>query len=138
MRLFLDANILFSAAYREGSAIELLFALARAGHCSLLTSAFAMEEARRNIAIKKPDRLAVLDGLLRLVTLTPEPSAGGIEAAAKHRLPQKDAPILAAAALARADALVTGDHTHFGHLYGTEVEGVFVVTVAMAFEKMTE
>jgi predicted nucleic acid-binding protein len=137
MRLFLDANILFSAAYREGNSVELLFALARAGHCSLLTSAFAQEEARRNIAAKKPDRLEALEGLLRQVTLVGEPAAAAVAAAIQHRLPAKDAPILAAAVQAKADALVTGDRAHFGHLYGIVVDQVLVLTVAMTFEKLT-
>ena len=43
MRLFLDANILFGAAYRDGNPVELLFALERTGRCRLLSSAFAVE-----------------------------------------------------------------------------------------------
>lgn len=138
MRLFLDANILFSAAYREGSPVELLFALARAGHCTLLTSAFAQEEARRNITAKKPERLETLEGLLRQVALVGEPSAAAVASAEKHGLPPKDAPILAAAVLAKADVLVTGDRTHFGHLYGTAVEEVLVLTAATTSEKLIE
>jgi hypothetical protein len=41
VRVFLDANILFSAAYRDGSQALLLFELAAAGRCQLMTSAFA-------------------------------------------------------------------------------------------------
>jgi len=57
--------------------------------------------------------------------------------AARRCVPPKDAPIPAAAVLAKADALVTGDHTHFGHLYGTVVEGVAVMTVAVALDEIT-
>lgn len=38
-------------------------------------------------------------------------------------LAPEDAPILAAAAGNRVDVLVTGDGTHFGHLYGVECKG---------------
>ena len=45
-------------------------------------------------------------------------------------LVEKDRPILAAAIAASADYLVTGDKSHFGHLYGTRVSGVCVFTPA--------
>ncbi|NEX19717.1 hypothetical protein G3480_05205 [Thiorhodococcus mannitoliphagus] len=45
LRLFLDANILFSAAYRDTSPALLLFELASAGRCRLVTSTFAWGEA---------------------------------------------------------------------------------------------
>lgn len=136
MRLFLDANILFSAAYREGSAIELLFELARAGRCRLFTSPFAAEDARRNIAAKTPQRSGALERLLSLVTWTPEPSLQAVAATLDHGVPPKDGPILAAAIQAGTDVLVTGDRKHFGHLYGTSVQGVAVMTVAPALEKI--
>ena len=41
-RVFLDANVLFSAAYSEGSRLRELWRLAET---ELLTSAFALEEA---------------------------------------------------------------------------------------------
>lgn len=101
-----------------------------------MTSAFALEEARRNIAMKKPDRLKALEGLIQQIALTAEPTAERIADATKHRLSPKDAPILAAAIVAKVDALITGDRTHFGHLYGTEIEGVTVLTVATVLEKL--
>ena len=71
MRIFLDANVLFSASLRERSRQYAFFALARSGHCRLTSSAYALEEARRNVARKAASRLTVLDVLTRLV----EPSA---------------------------------------------------------------
>jgi predicted nucleic acid-binding protein len=53
-------------------------------------------------------------------------------------LPENDAPILAAAAAAGADLLVTGDRRHFGHLYGTVVGRVLVVTLVEALETLVE
>jgi predicted nucleic acid-binding protein len=137
MRLFLDANVLFSAAYREGNAVELLFAVARAKLCSLLGSPFVMEEARRNIAAKKPERLQALEILISELMLVAEPPPGRMADMLRHGLPAKDAPVLAAAVFARADALITGDRAHFGHLYGTVVEGTRVLTIAMVLEQLT-
>jgi predicted nucleic acid-binding protein len=47
-------------------------------------------------------------------------------------LPLKDAPILAAAWSAGAEALVTGDQRHFGPLMGRKVRGLWVVSLAEA------
>ena len=45
---------------------------------------------------------------------------------ARAALPEKDRPVLAAAIRLRCDALVTGDRTHFGKLYGVTIEGVAI------------
>jgi hypothetical protein len=41
-------------------------------------------------------------------------------------LPAKDRPVLAAAILDACDALVTGDRSHFGSLYGRTIHGVAI------------
>lgn len=69
-RVFLDANILFSAAYGSPR-ITLLWERARGGHCRLLASSYVMEEARRNLST--PDQVERLDQLVRAVELVPEP-----------------------------------------------------------------
>ena len=46
-RLFLDANVLFSAAYRPAAGIARLWAFKKV---ELTTSAYAAEEARVNLA----------------------------------------------------------------------------------------
>jgi predicted nucleic acid-binding protein len=129
LRLFLDANILFSAAYQDGSPAHLLFELASAGRCRLVTSAFAWDEAQRNIALKYPQRSRVLDALKRQLDYAPVPDASAIVDAANEGLPDKDAPILAAASVAKVDILVTGDRSHFGHLYGKAIGGLRVLTL---------
>ena len=130
MRIFLDANVLFSACLRERSRQYAFFALARAGRCRLVTSAHASEEARRNLARKVPGRLPVLAILLRLVELSPDPPSNLLAWSESLGLPAKDAPILAAAVIARANLLVAGDRRHFGGLYGQVLDGVRVVSLA--------
>ena len=122
-RVFLDANVLFSAAYLQGSGLARLW---KRGGPLLLTSAFAIEEARRNLAPGAPRER--LDVLLRKVTVVPEaPWTGG---AASSGLPEKDIPILAAAIRARATHLMTGDLNHFDHLMQKTVDGVLVLRPA--------
>jgi predicted nucleic acid-binding protein len=123
VRLFLDANVLFAAAWQEGRS-RALFTLAQQGRCTLYTSAYALEEARRNLQAKHLEALSTLEALLEEVTLVAEPRRALIEKALERGLPPKDAPILAAAWEARAAALVSGDRQHFGHLYGQPLRGV--------------
>lgn len=119
-RLFLDANVLFSAAYREDSGLRRLWTLPAV---ELVTSAYAAEEARRNLDdAASRSRLA---GLLADLERLPEARLpAGIPELAS--LPPKDRPILAAAVRANATHLITGDIRHFGPLFGGTVAGVLV------------
>jgi predicted nucleic acid-binding protein len=122
-RVFLDANILFSAAWREDSA------LVRFWSCRglvLLTSPYAVEEARRNLDTPaQRDRLAAL---MATVEIVPDSPTGVLPD--DVMLPDKDRPILLAAIRARATHLLTGDVRHFGALYGRAILGVSVARPA--------
>jgi hypothetical protein len=83
----------------------------------LLSSAFAVEEARRNLT--EADQLERLGNLLKCVTLVPQPPDRLLPA--RIRLPDKDRPILIAALEANATHLITGDLTHFGPYFGTKI-----------------
>lgn len=134
MRLFLDANILFSAVHSpEGGARELI-RLSEAGHCELLTSQHAIFEAQRNLSVKSPDRVEGFEKTLKAIHQVSDASPNLVAKAAGFGLPENDAPILAAAVAADADMLVTGDRKHFGHLYGTEVGRVRIVSLVEALE----
>jgi len=100
----------------------------------LTTSRLAVEEARRNIAHKRADRMAHLNALIDQVEQGQEPAPQHLELAKSHGLPTKDIPILAAAIVQQADLLVTGDRRDFGHLYGTQVVQPRVVGLAEAIE----
>lgn len=134
MKLFLDANVIFSAAHRDAGRAQDLVALARAGHCELMTSAHALEEARRNLELKSAGFERRLAEALAQVTVVSEAPAAQVEWAQAQGLPLKDAPILAAAVHAKADVLVTGDTRDFGHLLGRDLRGVQVVNPARALE----
>jgi len=138
VRLFLDANILFSAAYRDGSPALLLFDLAIAGRCQVVTSEFAWDEAYRNIRLEHPRRLHALEALRGRLESVPAPSPAATANALQHGLPDKDAPILAAAGFAGVDILVTGDRTHFGQLYGRDLGGLRVLTLRDTLECLLE
>jgi uncharacterized protein len=136
MRLFLDANGLFSAAHNPDGRAAALVALARAGRCTLVTSPHALTEAGRNLQLKYPDRLAALSSLEETITVGLEATPENAAWARDTGLPPDDAPILAAAVQARADLLVTGDRTHFGHLFEKSVRGVKVSSLAEALQRV--
>jgi predicted nucleic acid-binding protein len=121
LRVFLDANVLFSAAYREGTG---LLGLWERRGVQLITSGYAVEEARRNLASpEQRSRLETLVAALRLVAEAPD-----VFLPAGVRLPENDVPILKAAMAAGAAYLLTGDLRDFGHLLGRRVGGVKVQT----------
>jgi hypothetical protein len=68
-RVFLDANVLFSAAYRSDSGLAVLWR--RAG-ATLLTSAYAVDEARRNLS--EPDQRRRLDALVDACEIVATPA----------------------------------------------------------------
>jgi predicted nucleic acid-binding protein len=122
MRIFLDANILSSAAKSNGAIRTLLGLLAEAGHeCHADT--FVVEEARRNLALKAPAGLPVLDRLLDRIHVA-QVTANPSESDVVRPLPEKDRPVLAAAVQLNCEVLVTGDRKHFGALYGKTLGGV--------------
>lgn len=132
MKLFFDANVVFSAAHQETGNAQALIALARVGGCTLQSSAYAIEEARRNLALKSRGYEQRLAGALAQIEVVAEANPALVEWARNEGLPLKDAPILAAAVQAGAEVLVTGDTRDFGPLYGRTLRGVQVLAPARA------
>ncbi len=124
MRIFLDANILFSAAKSDGAVRRLLELLTAEGHV-LCADGYVAEEARRNLAAKGPSSLPMLAALLDRLEVAPA-QADPDSIAAAQVLPEKDRPVLVAAARMTCEALVTGDRMHFGAFYGRSLGGVAV------------
>ena len=119
-RVFLDANVLFSAAYRPGAGLRRLWAVEGA---VLVTSDYAVEEATRNLPEPaQRRRLARLLGRVELVS----GSFDGVPLPSKVRLPEDDLPILRGAIAAHCTHLLTGNLRDFGKILGTRVGGVLI------------
>ena len=121
MRVFLDANILFSAAKSAGAVRELLHLLLAGGH-ECWVDDYVVIEARRNLTAKEPNAMIAFEALLERLHISPS-QAPGPELKLVNWLPEKDRTVLAAAMRLRCDALVTGDRTHFGPGYGKMFAG---------------
>jgi|SRR6516162_9702763 predicted nucleic acid-binding protein len=118
-RLFLDANILFSAAYSANAGLLQFWKLRSVVLCS---SRYALEEAAINLAQdiqkRRLEKLAVAIEFF-------EPISRALPQ--NLTLPEKDVPILLAALSARATHLITGDVRHFGRYFGRSIEGMLVL-----------
>lgn len=123
--VFLDANVLFSAAYRSDAGLRRLW---ERKDIKLVTSDYALEEARRNLP--ETAQQVRLERLARRVSVVSTTSRSGETANLPTgvKLPDKDLPILLAAIDAKATHLLTGDVTHFGPHLGKKIRGVLILT----------
>jgi uncharacterized protein len=124
--VFLDASVLFSAAYRPKAKLLKLWRLPEVAR--LISSPYATAEAARNLP--QPEQRDRLDELLQSIELVIEtlpypPLPEGVE------LPQKDVPILQAAIAANASHLPTADLKHFGSYFWQIIEGVMILPPAV-------
>ena len=123
-RVFLDANILVSAAWRSDSGLLALWELPGV---TLLTSAYAIVEADRNV--ETSEQRTRLHRLAQRLEIVDEPRSRHLPAGI--RLPDKDVPILMAAIESAASYLLTGDREHFGAYFDKIVEGVHILRPAI-------
>ena len=130
----MDANVLFSAAYRRDAGLRRLWTLFGA---RLITSVYAAEEARRNLS-NPGQRSSDLEELLGSVEVVPTTSPTDNPLLSALELPAKDRPILLAAISVGATHLLSGDFRHFGPLYGERVEGVLILLPGEYLSSRTE
>ena len=132
-QIFLDANVLFSAAYRHDAGLRRLWTLPGV---RLITSVYAAEEARRNLS--NPKQRSDLEELLGSVEVVPTASPKDHPLLSALELPDKDRPILLAAIGVGATHLLSGDFRHFGPHYGKRIEGVLVLSPGEYLSSRTE
>jgi uncharacterized protein len=119
--LFLDANVFVSAAWKAGSEVARLWQIAG---IRLVTSNYVMGEVQRNLHhAEQIERLRILMRSVQILSFDAD-----LETSELASLPEKDRPILAGAIESQADFLVSGDKTHFGHLYGKTINGVRITS----------
>ena len=129
LRPFLDANILFTAAYNPQGLARLLFELQNRKSLSLLTSSLAIEEAKFNLEIKKPAALDDLAKLIESLQVTHAPARIPVVL----DLPPKDLLIFSAAVASKSTHLLTGDKKHFSRYFNKPN-----ITAAVAIQTVRE
>ncbi|GMQ84162.1 MAG: PIN domain-containing protein [Gammaproteobacteria bacterium] len=128
MRLFLDANILFTAAHNPKGKAFLVIELGSQGYWELFSSPYALEEARRNLERKFPRSLGDLGDFQHGIRLIEHLAGLGYP----EGLAQKDQPIFQAALACQTTHLITGDLKDFGPFMNQPENtfGVCIQTVA--------
>ena len=134
MRLFLDANILSTAAHNPKGKARLVIELGTQGYWELFSSPYALEEARRNLERKFPHTLNDLGTLQHGISLVEHHA----DLALPERLARKDQPIFQAALACRATHLLTGDLRDFGPFMNQPENtfGICIQTVAEFLNKL--
>ena len=125
-KVFLDANVVFSAAYSPNSRLLDLWLL---DDVELVISLLVMEEARRNMLVHNPNGMHALDELAAKITMVSGTRTRGLPEGIQ--LADKDTPILLAAIDSGCTHFLTGDKRHFETMYGKSIGGVTVLTPAM-------
>ena len=127
-RVFLDANVLFTAAHNPPGKAALVIALGAKGKWEVVSSRYAAEEARRNIVSKFPHCQLRLQELLDSISII----ASGPGTDCPVKLPEKDRPIMEAAIRSQSTHLLTGDLRDFGTFMNKprQTAGIVIQTVA--------
>jgi len=133
---FVDASVLFTAAHNPNGKAALVIELSRWESFSLATSAYAREEAIRNLDRKAPEAIVRMNTFLKSLRLVEHRPDAPFPVA----LVEKDRPIFQAALCWGASHLLTGDLKHFGPLMKQpcETHGIVVQTVAQFLESVAK
>lgn len=128
IRVFLDANVLFTAAHNPDGKAALVIELGVRGYWQLFTSDYALEEAGRNLKRKFPRSLATLEEMRPALRISSHhgaiPELTGLAG--------KDQPIFQAALACEATHLLTGDIRDFGRFMNrpADAHGIRIQIVA--------
>ena len=133
-RIFLDANVLFTAAHNPEGKASFIIELETTGIWKLFTSTYALEEAYRNLEIKFPnclDRLRIIMRNIEIVTTLRNH-------ACPPKLNIKDKVIFQAAVECDVTHLLTGDLKDFGRYMNQpeKTSGIIIQTVADFLENL--
>jgi predicted nucleic acid-binding protein len=136
IRLFLDSNVLFTAAHNSEGKASLVVELAESGSWEVVTSPYCVAEARLNLERKHPTSLGRMDRILSTVRLVQDVAGERCSIS----LPEKDRPVFGAVLSCKATHILTGDRRHFGPFMNRpkETMGIVVQTVGDFLSDITE
>jgi predicted nucleic acid-binding protein len=111
-RIFLDSSVLYAAAFSATGPARRLILKGLQGSVTLCISDLVLEETKRNLTKNAPAALPYFTIIVELLSpQTSRPTKAEVLRAAQL-VHLKDAPIVAAAAKAKADYLATHDVKH--------------------------
>ena len=129
IKIFLDSNVLFSIVYSgpKRSRSYLLFELAKEGKFELYISELVYRETLINIRLKKPDQEPFLSQILTHLKILPDRPLTLPQLEFLHL---QDRLILETAIFFGMDFFLTGNHRHFGPLYGQKIKQTRILSPA--------
>lgn len=113
LRVFLDTSVIFSAAFSDSGASRELLRRAALGNVILVINSYVLEETRRNLSKKSPEKLLALETILDVLPLemSPDPTST-LLIEVKGYVVEKDVMVVAGALSAQVDYLATFDRKH--------------------------
>lgn len=136
-RIFIDSSVLFSAAKSAKGHSRDLMVMGVNGEITIILSDYVLEETRRNLSELKQPPLDELEDILAYAGMEVVKVNQQAVLAAAKLIVLKDAPIIAAAKIAKVDMLVSLDRKHI--LNHPELETYIkasILTPAEAFQKL--
>lgn len=136
-RIFIDSSVLFSAANSAKGHSRDLMVMGVNGEITIILSDYVLEETRRNLSELKQPPLDELEDILAYADMEVVKVNKQTVLAATKLIVLKDAPIIAAAKIAKVDMLVSLDRKHI--LNHPELETYIkasILTPAEAFQKL--
>jgi len=127
MRVFLDANVLFTAAYSPNGKARFLIDNAGTIGAQLITSDYAWNESERNLIKKKNSALAELEKIKQQIQIV-----STIQGSCPIELKEKDVPIYMTSTGHSCTHLLTGDIKDFGKYMNSpeSTQGMIIQTVS--------
>ncbi len=136
VKVFLDSNVVFSICWsgKEKSRAYLLYELQMMAFFGIYVSQLVHDEARFNLATKKPDALPFFEELMRDTRLVPDAvlSAEGDEVLS---LPDNDRIIFSSAVFHEMDFFLTGNSRDYARLYNKKISRTMVLAPAVFLNK---
>ncbi len=142
IRAFLDANVLFRAAYSRRSSEAASWAIIElAGirnDLTVMATEHVFNEAEVRLQEKSPASLGEYASIKPLLETCPDPPDPLTQHLERLIRDEKDRPVLSGAIYAKADFLLTLDDRDFGHLYGIKVYDVLISTPAQGLHRIRQ
>ena len=127
LKVFLDSNVVFSAAYseKERSRSYLFFELQNLNIIKIYISNLVKFESIHNIKIKKPEKLDFLNELLSKADIIEDVD---IYYEFTKTLPENDRIILSSAIYHNIDFFITGNTKDFLTFYNKKLKNTIILT----------
>ena len=127
LKVFLDSNVVFSAAYseKEKSSSYIFFELQNLNIIKIYISNLVKFESIHNIKIKKPEKLDFLNELLSKVYIIEDVD---VYYEFAKNLPENDRIILSSAVYHDIDFFITGNTKDFLTFYNKKLKNTLILT----------